>query len=101
MKQLLCAVLVCIGASSPGAQNGAATRFYEGALVGLGANLLVLGRTSGNIHLVAASPAAFTEIIRHTVLSPGSNSMTGPSVAGSRVFVRNSEEIVALTIEGK
>jgi len=76
-------------------------RLYEGTLVGLGANLLVLGRTSGNIHVIAASPAAFTEVIRSTVLTPGSNSMTGPSVAGNRLFVRNSEEIVALLIEGR
>jgi outer membrane protein assembly factor BamB len=76
-------------------------RLYEGTLVGLGANLLVLGRTSGNIHVVAASPGAFTEVARSTVLTPGSNSMTGPSVAGNRLFVRNSEEIVAFLIEGK
>jgi outer membrane protein assembly factor BamB len=76
-------------------------RLYEGTVVGLGANLLVLGRTSGNIHVVAASPGAFTEVARSTVLTPGSNSMTGPSVAGNRLFVRNSEEIVALLIEGK
>jgi len=76
-------------------------RLYEGTVVGLGANLLVLGRTSGNIHVVAASPGAFTEVARSTVLTPGSNSMTGPSVAGDRLFVRNSEEIVALLIEGK
>jgi outer membrane protein assembly factor BamB len=76
-------------------------RLYEGTIVGLGPNLLVLSRTSGNIHVVAASPSAFIEVARGTVLTPGSNSMTGPSVAGNRVFVRNSEEIVALEIEGK
>ena len=74
---------------------------YEGALIGVGANLFVLGRSSGDLHVVAASPAAYTEITRTTVLTPGATSMTGPTVTGNRVFVRNSEEIVALTIEGR
>ena len=76
-------------------------RLYEGALVGVGANLFVLSRTSGNLHVVQATPTAFTEVTRAAVLTPGATSMTGPSVAGHRVFVRNSEEIVALSIEGK
>jgi len=41
------------------------------------------------------------EVAIAAVLTPGSTSMTAPSVAGGRVFVRNSEEIVALSIEGK
>jgi outer membrane protein assembly factor BamB len=76
-------------------------RIYEGALVGVGTNLFVLGRTSGNLHVVQATPTGFTELTRAAVLTPGATSMTGPSVAGGRVFVRNSEEIVALSIEGK
>lgn len=76
-------------------------RMYEGALVGVGANLFVLGRASGDLHVIAASPAAFTEITKTAVLTPGATSMTGPSVAGNRVFVRNAEEIVALAIEGR
>ena len=76
-------------------------RMYEGALIGVGANLFVLGRSSGDLHVVGASPAAYTEITRTTVLTPGATSMTGPTVTGNRVFVRNSEEIVALTIEGR
>ena len=76
-------------------------RIYEGTLVGVGTNLFVLSRTSGNLHVVQATPAGFTEVTRAAVLTPGATSMTGPSVAGSRVFVRNSEEIVALSIEGK
>lgn len=76
-------------------------RMHEGTIVGAGDNLFVLGRTSGNIHVVEASPAGFTEVTRAAVLTPGATSMTGPSVAGHRVFVRNSEEIVALAIEGK
>lgn len=76
-------------------------RFYEGTLVGVGGNLFVLSRTSGNLHIVQATPGTFTEVTRAAVLTPGATSMTGPSVAGNRVFLRNSEEIVALSIEGK
>lgn len=76
-------------------------RMYEGTLISLGAHLLVLGRSSGNLHVVQASSTAFNEVSRTAVLTPGATSMTGPSVAGRRVFVRNTEEIVALTIEGK
>lgn len=56
---------------------------------------------AGNLHVVQASPAGFTEVIRAAVFTPGATSMTGPSIAGRRIFVRNSEEIVALAIEGK
>jgi hypothetical protein len=35
------------------------------------------------------------------VLTPGATGMTGPSFAGSRLFVRNAEEIVALAMEGR
>jgi outer membrane protein assembly factor BamB len=76
-------------------------RLYEGTIVGAGDHLVILGRTSGDIHVVEASLAGFTEVARATVLTPGATSMTGPSLAGNRVFVRNSEEIVGLAIEGK
>ncbi|HJR58056.1 MAG TPA: PQQ-binding-like beta-propeller repeat protein [Vicinamibacterales bacterium] len=76
-------------------------RMYEGALIGLGSHLLVLGRASGNLHVVQISPTAFIEVTRAAVLTPGATSMTGPSVAGRRLFVRNSEEVVALSVEGK
>ena len=76
-------------------------RMYEGTLAGLGSHLLVLSRASGNLHVVRASPAGCTEVTRAAVFTPGATSMTGPSIAGRRIFVRNSEEIVALAIEGK
>jgi hypothetical protein len=76
-------------------------RTYEGTLIGVGEHLLVLGRTSGNLHVVAPSPEGFREVTSTSVLTPGSTAMTGPSAAGNRVFVRNSEEIVALAVEGR
>lgn len=76
-------------------------RTYEGTVIGLGDHLLLLGRMSGNLHVVEASPAGYREVTSKTVLTPGSTAMTGPSLAGDRVFVRNSEEIVALALEGR
>jgi hypothetical protein len=52
------------------------------------------------LHVVDASPKGFSEIARTTVFTAGATSITGPSVAGGRVYLRNLEEIVALTIEG-
>jgi outer membrane protein assembly factor BamB len=76
-------------------------RTYEGTLIGLGDHLLVLGRGSGNLHVVEASPAGYKEVTSTPVLTPGATGMTGPSFAGARVFVRNAEEIVALAVEGR
>jgi len=76
-------------------------RLYEGTLVGMGPHLLVLSRASGNLHVVNATPAGFSEVFQAPVLTPGATSITGPSAAGNRVFLRNVEEIAAFTIEGE
>jgi outer membrane protein assembly factor BamB len=75
-------------------------RLYEGTLVGMGQHLLVLSRGSGNLHFVNASPTGFSEVFQAAVLTPGATSVTGPSVTGNRVFLRNVEEIAAFTFEG-
>ena len=75
-------------------------RTYDGALVGLGEYLLLLGRGSGDLHVIRASPEGYSELLKTTVFTPGATSITGPSVAGDRIFLRNVEEIVALQIEG-
>lgn len=76
-------------------------RTYEGSLVLIGSNLLMLSQSGGDIRVIEANPARFVEITRRTVLTPGATTMTGPSVAGRRVFIRNVEEMVALAIEGQ
>jgi outer membrane protein assembly factor BamB len=93
------AFLVCLDAS-----NGEVRwrqRTYEGSLVRIGTHLLVLGRASGELFVVQAVPDKFVEVTRTTVFTPGATSITGPSVAGRRVYLRNVEEIVAVTIEGE
>ena len=76
-------------------------RTYEGTLVRIGNHLLMLSQSSGDIRVIEASPARFVEVAKASVFTPGATSMTGPSVAGRRVFLRNVEEMVALAIEGQ
>jgi outer membrane protein assembly factor BamB len=91
-------MLVCLDAS-----NGEAKwrqRTYEGSLVGLGDHMLLLGRGSGELHVIRASPDGYSEVMKTPVFTPGATSITGPSVAGNKIFLRNVEEIVAFQIEG-
>ena len=67
----------------------------------MGSNLFVLSRASGELTVVEASPAGFTQVATTPVFTPGSASYTGPSVVGNRIYLRNVEEIVALAIEGQ
>lgn len=76
-------------------------RFYEGSLAGLGSHLVVLGQTSGDIHIVQANADKFAEVAKLTVFTPGATSVTGPSIAGRRIYIRNVEEMVALEIQGR
>ena len=75
-------------------------RTYQGSLVGLGEQLLLLGQGSGELRVIRASADGYSELLKTTVFTPGATSITGPSVAGDRIFLRNVEEIVALQIEG-
>jgi outer membrane protein assembly factor BamB len=93
------AMLVCVDAATGDVKWR--ERTYEGTLVRIGSHLLMLSQSSGDISVIEASPARFREIARARVFTPGATSMTGPSVAGRRVYVRNVEEIVALAIEGQ
>jgi len=74
-------------------------RVGEGTLIGLGAQLLVLGQSSGELRAVRASPEGYAELSRARVLTPDVVSVTGPSVVGSRIYLRNLREIVALNFQ--
>jgi outer membrane protein assembly factor BamB len=90
-------MLTCLDASSGDVRWR--HRTYEGTVVGIGQHLLVLSRASGNLHVVSASPTAYTELLQAPVLTPGATSMTGPTAAGNRLYLRNVEEIAAFEIE--
>jgi outer membrane protein assembly factor BamB len=76
-------------------------RVGAGTLMGLGPYLAVLGQTSGDLRIVRASPDGYQEVSRTTMLTPEVMSVTGPSVAGGRLFLRNIREIAAFTITSR
>jgi outer membrane protein assembly factor BamB len=76
-------------------------RVGAGTLTGLGPYLAVLGQTSGDLRIVRASPDGYQEVSRTAVLAPDVTSVTGPSVAGGRLFLRNVKEIAAFAITNR
>ena len=73
-------------------------RVGAGTLMGMGANLALLGQTSGELRIVRASPAGYEELSRLRVFTREVMSVTGPSFAAGRLFVRNVSEMAAFTV---
>ena len=73
-------------------------RVGAGTLMGLGPYLVVLGQTSGDLRIVRASPERYEELSRTAVFTPEVMSVTGPSLAGGRLFLRNVREIAAFAL---
>ena len=73
-------------------------RVGEGTLVAVGSHLLALGQTSGDLRVVRLSADRYEEVSRTRVLTPDVVSVTGPSVANGRVFIRNLREMAAFTV---
>jgi outer membrane protein assembly factor BamB len=73
-------------------------RTGEGTLIGVGADLLFLSQTSGDLRVVRAAPDRFIELSRTSVFKPDVRSVTGPSIADRRVFVRNIRELAAFSV---
>lgn len=63
--------------------------------------LLVLGYKTGLLRLVEATPDGYKETARRSVLNPGAANNTPPAFADGVFFVRNQEELVALTRSGE
>jgi outer membrane protein assembly factor BamB len=90
--------LVCLNADT--AEIKWRERTGEGTLVALGAHLLLLGQTSGELRLVRASPDGYSESLRTRVFVPDVTSATGPAVAGGRIYLRNLHEMAAFSLGG-
>ena len=73
-------------------------RMGAGTLMGLGAYLVVLGQTSGELRIVRVSADRYDEVSRMSVLKPEVMSVTGPSLAGGRLFIRNIRELAAFEL---
>jgi len=85
--------LVCADAAT--AEIRWREKIGEGTLVGLGAHLLVLGQTSGELRMVRASPDGYAELSRTRVFTPEVTSVTGPAIADGKIYLRNLQEIAA------
>jgi outer membrane protein assembly factor BamB len=86
--------LKCVDAGS--GQARWSTRIYRGYAAVAGDTIVVLSESSGFVRLVAADPASYRELARVQALTPGARTGSPPAVAGTRVFVRNLEEVVAV-----
>jgi outer membrane protein assembly factor BamB len=75
-------------------------KVYGGNLILVDGHLVLLAESAGDLRVVEASPAGYKEKLKALVFNPGASSITGPSWAGGRIFVRNVEELVALEIGG-
>ena len=73
-------------------------RTGEGTLVGFGEHLLWLGQSSGELRIVRASPEGYAERLKAQVFRPGVTSVTGPSYADGRLYVRNLREMAAFAL---
>jgi hypothetical protein len=89
--------LVCLDAAS--GRTVWKEKIYPGSLILVDGRLVVQSQGSGLLRVVAATPAGYRELARAEVFAPGALSQTPPSFAGGRLFLRNSDEIVALEIE--
>ena len=66
----------------------------------MGGHLLVLGEQSGLLKVVEATGEGYRQAAEAVAFNAGAQSSTGPSFADGRVFVRNTEEVVAFALEG-
>jgi outer membrane protein assembly factor BamB len=74
-------------------------KLYVGSLILVDGHLVVQGVSTGLLRVAEASPAGYREKAQLAVFNRGSRAEAPPSFAEGRIFVRNDEEIVAVTIE--
>ncbi len=69
-------------------------RLYRGYTVNAGGTLVVLSESAGFLRLVSPDPTRYRQLSQLQVFRPGARTITPPTVAGGRIFVRNLEEVV-------
>jgi outer membrane protein assembly factor BamB len=75
-------------------------KVYSGSLILVDGHAVILGDGSGDLRIGRLTPKGFEERLTRPVFNAGAASFTGPSLAGSRLYLRNVEEAVALELEG-
>jgi outer membrane protein assembly factor BamB len=88
--------MVCLDANS--GKERWRVRSGDGTMVGVGSQLLFLSSSTGNLHVIDASPERYAERTMVQAFKPDVRSVTGPSVTAGRVYVRNLREIAAFEI---
>lgn len=73
-------------------------RIYAGSLIAVDGRLVILSQAAGALRIAEASSRGYGELLSDAVFTPGAPTDTPPSYAGGRLYLRNSEEIVALEI---
>ena len=71
-------------------------KVYAGALIFVDGHVLILGAESGELRVARLSPRGYDERLKAPVFNAGATSVSGPAFAGGRLFLRNTEEMVAL-----
>jgi outer membrane protein assembly factor BamB len=72
-------------------------RLGSGTLAAAGTTLFLLPR-SGDLILANASPDGYREVSRTKAFSSGGTTVTGPSIANGRLYLRSTREIAAFTL---
>lgn len=75
-------------------------KVYGGSLILVDGHAVILGDQSGDLRLGRVSAKGFEEKALRPVFNAGATSLTGPSMMGTRIYLRNVEEAVALEVEG-
>lgn len=75
-------------------------KVYAGSLILVDGHAVILGESSGDLRIGRLTPQGFEERLTRPVFNAGAASYTGPSLAGTRLYLRNVEEAVALEVEG-
>jgi outer membrane protein assembly factor BamB len=75
-------------------------KVYAGSLILVDGHAVILGESSGDLRIGRLTPQGFEERLTRPIFNAGAASYTGPSLAGTRLYLRNVEEAVALELEG-
>lgn len=73
-------------------------KIYPGSLIVVDGHLVVLSVAAGLLRVVEATPAGYREKARLEVFNPGAPTDTPPAFAGRRIYLRNSEDIMAVDV---
>jgi outer membrane protein assembly factor BamB len=71
---------------------------YRSSLLLVDGKLILVPQASGVLRIVEATPEGYREKLQLPVFQPGAPTDTPATFAGHRLFLRNSEELVALDV---